>query len=101
VGTNSHANSFDASRGLSGYVCWSILYLLLLALARISLEADKRVASGPLLDMDDTTVFFLLSSFEAGRLISSMMDISTVEFPLGMLCLIVVRRGGRRPSSPG
>ena len=63
---------------LSGYVHWPILYLLLLALAWISLEADRRVALGLSLRWDPsdwiwmilTTVFFLLGAFEAGRLIS-------------------------------
>ncbi len=62
----------------SGYVHWPILYLLLLALAWISLEAERRAALGLSLRwapsywiwMILTTVFFLLGSFEAGRLIS-------------------------------
>ena len=62
----------------SGYVRWPILYLLLLALAWISLEADRRVALGLSLRWDPgywiwmilTTVFFLLGAFEAGHLIS-------------------------------
>jgi hypothetical protein len=62
----------------SGYVHWPVYYLLLLALAWISLEADRRVALGfPLrwdlnywISMGWTTVLFLLGPFEAGRLIS-------------------------------
>ena len=61
----------------SGYVHWPILYLLLLALAWISLEADSMVLGlslrwdpGYWISMILTTVFFLLGSFEAGRLIS-------------------------------
>jgi hypothetical protein len=62
----------------SGYVHWPILYLLLLALAWISLEADRRVPLGLSLRWDPsywiwmilTTIFFLLGPFEAGRLIS-------------------------------
>jgi hypothetical protein len=61
----------------SGYVHWPILYLLLLALAWISLEADRRVVLGLSLRWDPsywiwiilTTVFFVLGAFEAGRLI--------------------------------
>lgn len=62
----------------SGYVHWPILYLLLLALAWISLEAERRVALGLSLRWDRaywtsmawTTILFLLGPFEAGRLIS-------------------------------
>jgi hypothetical protein len=64
--------------GFSGYVHWPLFYLLLLALAWISLEAERRVAVGLRLRGDFnywiltvlTATLFLLAFFEAGRLIS-------------------------------
>lgn len=75
--------------GFSGYVHWPFFYLLLLALAWLSLEADRCVALGISLRWNPnywtwmilTTVFFLLGAFEAGRLIGWLTDIATVEFP--------------------
>jgi hypothetical protein len=66
----------------SGYIRWPMLYLLLLAFAWISLEADRRVALGLPLRWDPsywvwvilTTIFFLLGAFEAGRFISWLCE---------------------------
>jgi hypothetical protein len=62
----------------SGYVHWPLFYLILLALAWVSLEADRRLGLGLSLRWDFaywisigwTTALFLLAPFEAGRLVS-------------------------------
>jgi hypothetical protein len=61
----------------SGYIHWPLFYLLLLVLAWISLETERRVAVGLRLRWDLgywtltvlTAAVFVLASFEAGRLI--------------------------------
>jgi len=65
----------------SGYVHWSAFYLLLLGLAWISLEIERRIALAVGLRWDLsywtsvvwTTILFLLAPFEAGRLLSLMV----------------------------
>jgi hypothetical protein len=64
--------------GFSGYIHWPLFYLLLLALAWISLEADRRMVLGLRLRWDFgywiltvlRATLFVLAFFEAGRLIS-------------------------------
>ena len=64
--------------GFSGYSHWPVYYLFALALGWISVETDRRIASGLSLRWDLgywlltvwTTVLFLLGPFEVGRLIS-------------------------------
>jgi hypothetical protein len=65
----------------SGYVHWPAFYLLLLGLAWISLEIERRIALGVGLRWDLsywtsvvwTTILFLLAPFEVGRLLSLMV----------------------------
>ena len=68
--------------GFSGYMHWPVFYLLLLALAWISLETERSIALGLGLGWDVrywiwtvwTSVLFLLAPFEGGRLLSLAVD---------------------------
>lgn len=68
--------------GFSGYVRWPIFYLLLLALAWISLEAERPTVLGLSLRWDfrhwiwlvSGSALFLLAPFEAGRWISLIIE---------------------------